>query len=98
MIHRFLDSDEFRDLPIKKRREAAYFAQRRAFRHWQVWLAMLNVFISTVVFTGVARTVSGGEYGAFGFIIGCSVSYMLFSKIFYRFGYPYYCEHVKSLG
>ena len=95
MIQKFMGLPEARHLPFRERVEAAYHAQRKAFTHWQVWAALLNIFASTWMATWLTDSVVGRDFAGFGFVAGSSVSYLWFSRIFFRFGHPYFRAHLE---
>ncbi len=88
---------EFAHLPLRERRKAAYHAQQRALRHWQVLLTILFLCASTVGFSILDSTFhlsdQNGTVGAgFGFLLGFAALHWAF----YRFGLPYYCEALQQ--
>ena len=83
-LYLFVIYPEFAHLPLSERREAAYDAQQRALRHWQVLLTNLFVLASTAGFSVLDITFHGsdqnGTFGAcFGFLIGFAALHWAFS-------------------
>ena len=88
---------EFQHLPLRERRKAAYYAQQRALRHWQVLLTILLLMAATAGFAALDLALhisnQNGTGGAgFGFLLGFAALHW----VFYRHGLPYYREALQQ--
>ena len=96
-------SREFRHVPIRERRKAAWKARQRAMRHWQFWFAVLLMAAATVIGSLIARHWFGDEPdGTWGAAIGFVAGLVWFEHTLFRLGMPYYREilshHDKNGG
>ena len=88
---------EFRHLPLRERRKAAYHAQQRAMRRWQVLLTILFLIAATAGFSALDLALhisdQNGTGGAgFGFFLGFAALHWAF----YRYGLHYYREALQA--
>jgi hypothetical protein len=75
MLSFLYNSREFRHVPIRERRKAAWEARQRSMKHWQFWIAIILLMVTTVVGSWIARHWFGdkpnGTIGAAcGFLLG----------------------------
>jgi hypothetical protein len=54
-------SNEFQDVPLKRRQKAASEARRRCMRRWQFWFAVIAIFPLTAVASVVFRQWLGDD-------------------------------------
>jgi hypothetical protein len=88
---------EFQHLPLAERRKAAYFAQQRAFRHWQTWLAMLFLFGATAGLAALAIVIASDPNGSTaGAFVGFSLGFAALHWAIYRNGLPYYRQALSD--
>ena len=86
-------SQEFRHVPIRERRKAAWEARKRAMRHWQFWFAIILVMVATVVGSLIARHWFGDEpNGTIGAAGGFLLGMAWYGLTLFCIGMPYYRE------
>ena len=96
-LYLFENDPDFRHMPLSERRKAAYHAQRRALRHWQVLLTVVFLLAATVACSVLDSTLhlsdQSGTVGAgFGFLLG----FVALHWAVYRYGIPHYREALQQ--
>jgi hypothetical protein len=97
MLPVLYNSPEFRDLPLKQRQKAACLARQRAFRHWQMWASLVAlcgcVIAGSVALSFIWQHPSASTNGA---TAGAVVGGLIYRRMLFRFGLPYYREILSS--
>jgi hypothetical protein len=79
------------------KRSAAYYAQRKAFGHWQTWTALVFLFLSVIslALLDMKMKLSDGN-GTAGAACGFFIGIFVLTVTIYRVGLPHYLDCVKD--
>lgn len=87
---------EFEHLPLAERHAAAFFAQERSFRHWQVWLSVIFAFAVVVGLATLAIKFTSDQQGVSGAFVGFWLGLGAITWTRYRCALPYYRQALSG--
>lgn len=93
MLPVLYNSAEFNDMPKKDRRQAAWLARQRSFRHWQMWASVVATIALMVIFSNIFEAFGDHPHASgAGALCGMLMGGSIYKRCLYRFGLPYYKE------
>jgi hypothetical protein len=91
MLPVLYNSEEFKHVPIRERRRAAWEARQQAMKHWQFWFSLGFLVVATVSGSLVAQHWLGDKPdGTIGAVCGFLMGLAWYARTLFRIGMPYY--------
>jgi hypothetical protein len=99
MLPALYNSSEYKEVPIKERRKAAWMARQKAMHHWQFWLSIAVLIACVLVGFLIDRTlIRSDSDGTLGVAIGFVLGLLNYRRILIKIGMPYYREILEKRG